>query len=106
MKNEKLVRNAIVAAVAVIIGILMIVFKETGLFYLLCAVAIVFVIWGYIHKESLIDFEDRVWARVKHFLRKNKKRRKSDGYQTSGKGCTPRNSISQNKRKVKWKEPN
>lgn len=74
MKNEKLIRNVIVATTAVIIGILMIIFKETGLFYILCAAAIVFVVWSYAHEESLNDFENRVWMWIKStFRRKNKR---------------------------------
>lgn len=41
---------------------------DCGIFWLACAAGIVFVIWGFIHEESLIDFEDKVWAATKALL--------------------------------------
>lgn len=104
MKNEKLIRNTIVAATAIIIGILMIIFKETGLFYILLAAAIVFVIWGYAHEESLIDFENSVWARVKHFIRKIKKRRALGGNRAHGNMKKQHLNYNDSPRKSQMKE--
>lgn len=45
----------------------------TGLFYVLVAVGIVFVVLAYVHEEILIDFEDKLWAKVKQVIYKKGK---------------------------------
>lgn len=37
----------------------------TGLFYVLVAVGIVFVVWAYANEEKLIAFEDKMMAKIR-----------------------------------------
>lgn len=46
----------------------------TGLFYIVVAVGIVFVVWAYANEKRLIAIEDKLWAAIKAKFNKHKKR--------------------------------
>lgn len=46
-----------------------------GLFYIMVAVGIVFVVWGYANEEKLISFEDKIRERFANFCKEHRKER-------------------------------
>lgn len=47
----------------------------TGLFYILCALGIVFVVWGYANEDKLIAFEDKIVLKLRRRFKKQSSRK-------------------------------